>query len=41
VAAGYWQVQLSGLAKQDYRDILRWSAEKFGAAQAKNYANQA
>jgi toxin ParE1/3/4 len=36
---GYWQVQLAALAKQDYRQILRWSAEKFGAAQAQHYAN--
>lgn len=39
MAGGYWQVQLSALAKQDYRQILRWSAEKFGATQAKSYAN--
>ena len=36
---GFWRVQLSALAKQDYRDILQWSKEKFGVAQAKNYAN--
>lgn len=35
---GFWQVQLSALARQDYRHILHWSKEKFGVAQAKNYA---
>lgn len=33
-----WRIRLSAAAKKDYRDILRWTSERFGPAQAKIYA---
>ncbi len=34
----HWTVRLSGVAEADYDDILRWTAGRFGAAQAVSYA---
>jgi toxin ParE1/3/4 len=34
-----WTVRLSAAAEADYRQILRWTVENFGAAQARNYAD--
>jgi toxin ParE1/3/4 len=39
MAGDFWEVRLSAAAKQDYRQILRWSVAKFGAAQAQIYAD--
>lgn len=33
-----WTVHLSAAAEVDYRQILRWTVEHFGVAQAQNYA---
>jgi toxin ParE1/3/4 len=33
-----WTVRLSAAAEADYRQILRWTVENFGSAQARNYA---
>ena len=33
-----WIVQLSALAETDYAEIQRWTAERFGADQARAYA---
>ncbi|HEV3432137.1 MAG TPA: type II toxin-antitoxin system RelE/ParE family toxin [Paraburkholderia sp.] len=35
---GDWHVRLAALAEKDFRHILRWSTEHFGAAQARDYA---
>ena len=32
-----WTIRLSDTAETDYDDILRWTAERFGAAQAASY----
>lgn len=34
-----WPVLLSEAAQADLRNILRWSADRFGEAQARRYAN--
>ena len=34
-----WTVRLSAAAEADYRQILRWTVENFGSAQARNYAD--
>ena len=34
-----WTVRLSGTAETDYDDILRWTARRFGRAQAASYGN--
>jgi toxin ParE1/3/4 len=39
VGANPWKVRLSAAAEADYRQILRWTAENFGSAQARNYAD--
>jgi toxin ParE1/3/4 len=33
-----WTVRLSAAAEADYRQILHWTAENFGSAQARSYA---
>jgi len=33
-----WRVRLTAVAQQDFRDILRWTTEKFGVNQARTYA---
>lgn len=33
-----WTVRLSAAAAADYREILRWTKERFGAEQARVYA---
>lgn len=33
-----WPVRLSAAAENDYRQILRWTVDHFGAAQALSYA---
>lgn len=33
-----WHVQLSAAAEQDFQSIITWSAEQFGVAQARSYA---
>lgn len=33
-----WRVRLSAAAEADYKNILIWSADNFGAAQARIYA---
>jgi toxin ParE1/3/4 len=33
-----WPVRLTAAAEEDFRDILRWTAERFGQAQARSYA---
>lgn len=34
-----WTVRLSAAAEADYRQILRWTVENFGSAQATSYAD--
>lgn len=34
-----WTVRLSAAAEADYRQILRWTVENFGSAQAQSYAD--
>ncbi len=34
-----WTVRLSDTAEADYDDILRWTAERFGATQAASYGD--
>ena len=34
-----WTVRLSAAAEADYRQILQWTAENFGMAQARIYAD--
>ena len=34
-----WTVRLSAAAETDYRQILRWTMENFGSAQARSYAD--
>jgi toxin ParE1/3/4 len=34
-----WTVRLSSAAEADYQQILRWTVENFGTAQARHYAN--
>lgn len=33
-----WQVRLAERAQGDFTDIVRWTAEHFGARQARSYA---
>jgi len=33
-----WPVRLTAAAEVDFQDILRWTVERFGAAQARSYA---
>ncbi len=33
-----WRVRLSAAAEADFQDILRWTIERFGEAQARAYA---
>ena len=33
-----WKVLLAAAAEADFRDIIRWTAEEFGDAQARVYA---
>jgi toxin ParE1/3/4 len=33
-----WRVRLAASAEADFRNILRWTAERFGQAQARSYA---
>jgi toxin ParE1/3/4 len=39
VAGSSWTVRLSSAAEADYKQILRWTVESFGTAQARDYAN--
>jgi toxin ParE1/3/4 len=39
VAGSSWTVRLSSAAEADYQQILRWTVENFGTAQARHYAN--
>ena len=34
-----WTIRLSAAAEADYRQILRWTVDNFGSAQARNYAD--
>lgn len=34
-----WTVRLSAVAEADFRQILDWTAENFGSAQARTYAD--
>lgn len=36
---GRWRVQLTAAAEADLREILRWTAERFGEAQTRAYAD--
>ena len=39
MAEGFrWQLRLTRAAEDDYRNILRWTLEQFGEAQARLYA---
>jgi toxin ParE1/3/4 len=38
VLGNFWTVRLSGAAEADFRHILRWTADNFGATQARVYA---
>jgi toxin ParE1/3/4 len=33
-----WKVRLTAMAKVDIRDIVNWTTERFGGAQAKTYS---
>ena len=35
---GRWRVRLTATAESDFRNILRWTAERFGHAQARIYS---
>ncbi len=35
---GNWSVHLSETAETDFREIIRWTAERFGSQQADSYA---
>ncbi len=35
---GRWRVRLAAAAEDDFRNILRWTSEQFGEAQARVYA---
>ncbi|WP_310389463.1 type II toxin-antitoxin system RelE/ParE family toxin [Roseateles sp.] len=39
MGAASWTVRLSATAEADFRQILRWTADRFGAAQARIYAD--
>jgi toxin ParE1/3/4 len=39
VAGSSWTVRLSAAAEADFRQILRWTVERFGSAQARVYAD--
>lgn len=34
-----WAIRLSASAEADFRQILRWTADRFGSAQARTYAD--
>lgn len=34
-----WRVRLAAAAEEDFRDIVRWTAARFGEAQARLYAD--
>ena len=38
MAGSFWTVRLSAAAEADYLQILRWTVENFGPAQARVYA---
>lgn len=38
-AKGRWRVRLAVAAEADFHQILRWTAERFGEAQARAYAD--
>ena len=35
---GRWRVRLAAAAENDFRNILGWTSERFGEAQARVYA---
>lgn len=37
--SGAWQVRLTAAAERDFQSILTWTAEQFGEAQARAYAD--
>jgi toxin ParE1/3/4 len=37
--AGIWTVRLAAAAEQDFRSILDWTMQQFGAAQARRYGD--
>ena len=37
MTGGGWRVRLTATAESDFRNILRWTAERFGHAQARIY----
>jgi toxin ParE1/3/4 len=39
MAAHFWSIRLSAAAEADYRQILQWTKENFGALQARDYAH--
>jgi toxin ParE1/3/4 len=39
VAGSSWTVRLSTAAEADYQQILHWTVENFGTAQARHYAD--
>lgn len=39
MAENTWTVRLSGAAEADFRQILRWTVDNFGSAQARAYAD--
>ena len=39
MGGGSWTVRLSVAAEADYRQILRWTVDNFGSAQARTYAD--
>ena len=39
MAGSSWTVRLSAAAEADFRQILRWTVERFGSAQARVYAD--
>ena len=39
MAGSFWTVRLSSAAEADYQQILHWTVENFGTAQARHYAD--
>lgn len=39
MSSGRWAVRLSAAAEADYRQIIGWTLDRFGAAQARTYAD--
>ena len=37
MAAQKWRVRLGALAELDFANVIRWTAENFGASQARRY----